>query len=87
MTKDEAKDGAIVCLVSGGPPMTVQNRRTDDEVCCYWFEGSALREDSFVLPALRLMPEEELRYRAGEAFRAQLAGGLRSPSHWESHQS
>jgi uncharacterized protein YodC (DUF2158 family) len=46
-------DGDVVQLVSGGPPMTVQNDRVDGIVSCWWFVGDELRSEAFLPVALR----------------------------------
>lgn len=52
--------GTVVCLKSGGPPMTVTsiNNQCDELISVEWFAGEELRRDAFDLANLFVMDFE-----------------------------
>lgn len=49
----EFKVGDLVTLKSGGPSMTVNGEKRDDDlVTCQWFDGRELHTDAFDSPCL-----------------------------------
>lgn len=47
------KSGDVVCLNSGGPPMTVETITDHVWVNCIWFDGCILRKQSFMMATVK----------------------------------
>lgn len=46
------KDGDVVFLKTGSPPMTVEDIRSDEIVSVAWFDGAVLYRDGFSVAEL-----------------------------------
>jgi uncharacterized protein YodC (DUF2158 family) len=61
MAHEEIAAGKRVRLKSGGPPMTVEqlgDRYGEPVANCAWFDGKALKRESFPLPALEVLTDD-----------------------------
>lgn len=56
---DQLKEGDVVALNSGGPPMTIDYI---DGQCahCHWFAGLELRQGDIQLAALKLLNKKKV---------------------------
>jgi uncharacterized protein YodC (DUF2158 family) len=57
--------GDVVCLKSGGPPMTVQGFDEAGAAVCRWFEGKVMNTGTFVKDSLEKVPPTPPTSRRG----------------------
>lgn len=57
MTAEQLREGDVVRLKSGGPPMTIVGYE-DGNVKCKWFDENIVHEDWFPMYAIVKVPDE-----------------------------
>ena len=53
------KNGDVVCLKSGGPPMTVDGYTPDGRTSCVWFEKTDRKSSIFSEATLEKLEEDD----------------------------
>lgn len=61
--EQEFKEGTVVQLKSGGPAMTIDEfkwdnngRKSTERVECFWFDGTELKQGTFHITSLKVTP-------------------------------
>jgi uncharacterized protein YodC (DUF2158 family) len=56
LAAEQLREGDVVQLKSGGPPMTIVDY-SEGNVKCKWFDGSKVQEDWFPMYAIIKVPD------------------------------
>jgi uncharacterized protein YodC (DUF2158 family) len=56
MSVEQLREGDVVRLKSGGPPMTIVGY-SESNVQCKWFDGNKVQEDWFPMYSITKVPD------------------------------